>query len=201
MFDDSGRPRPPQVCIDFVIDTYERAGGMVETRGEPRARSAGACSSTTGAWQIGAAWSASSSLRGAQPEAFDVYDTPADERVAFRNRAQFFAALYRARAHFRPGDIVAILGPRDDDKLHYHSFIIVAADPLSGMPTELAANAGRPRIRSWEGELANAPRRSILARIRPRQVWLDSFLALDAGVSAEDPPPVLGPNAKGPAAG
>jgi hypothetical protein len=95
--------------------------------------------------------------------------------------------LYEARQQFRRGDVVAILGPRDDEKLHYHSFIIVDADPVSGMPTELAANAGRPRIRSWEGEMSNAPRRSIFARVRPRQLWLESFLSSDAAVSADAP--------------
>jgi hypothetical protein len=93
------------------------------------------------------------------------------------------------------------LGPREDEKLHYHSFLIVDADPLSGMPTELAANAGRPRIRSWEGEMQNAPRRSILARIRPRPIWLDALLAPKNGVSADDPKPALGANANPPAAG
>jgi hypothetical protein len=134
-------------------------------------------------------------------EAFDVYEPPPEARVPLRHRALFFAELYRSRAQFQRGDIVAILGPRDDEKLHYHSFLIVDADPLSGMPTELAANAGRPRIRSWEGEMQNAPRRSILARIRPRPIWLDALLAPETGASAEDPRPGVGPGAKLPAAG
>jgi hypothetical protein len=124
----------------------------------------------------------------AHPAEFDVYDLAPEERVSLRNRQQFFAQVYRSRAHYRRGDIVAILGPRDDDKLHYHSFFVVDADPLSGMPTELAANAGRPRIRSWEGEMGNAPRRSILTRIRPRAVWLESILAPEHAVSADAPP-------------
>ena len=123
-----------------------------------------------------------------------MYDVPPEARVPFRNRGAFFAALYAARAELRKGDIVAILGPRDDERLHYHSFIIVGADPLSGLPTELAANAGRPRIRSWEGELSNAPRRALFARVRPKPLWLESFLSSEAGVSAEDQSPVLGPN-------
>jgi hypothetical protein len=202
VFDGSGRPRPPQVCIDFVLDTFERAGGSWwNPRGEPRARALGRLRFDDSGMENRRSVERFIEFAGAHAEAFDVYQLPPEERVTFRNRAQFFAALYRARSQFRPGDIVAILGPRDDEKLHYHSFIIVAADPLSGLPTELAANAGRPRIRSWEGELANAPRRSILARIRPKQVWLESFLALEAGVSAEDPTPALGPDPKRPAAG
>jgi hypothetical protein len=147
---------------------------------------------------------------------FEVYDVPAEQRVPLRNREQFFASLYRARAQFRSGDIVAILGPRDDEKLHYHSFLIVGADPLSGMPTELAANAGRPRIRSWEGEMQNAPRRSILARVRPRMAWLEALLAAPAadqrvgvrgaattevGIAADGPAAAPGQNAKSPASG
>ena len=125
----------------------------------------------------------------AHPAEFEVYDVPPEERVTLRNRQQFFSQLYRARTHYRRGDIVAILGPREDEKLHYHSFFVVDADPLTGMPTELAANAGRPRIRSWEGEMSNAPRRSILARIRPRSVWLESFLTLENAISTDAPPP------------
>jgi hypothetical protein len=70
--------------------------------------------------------------------------------------------------------------------------LIVDADPLSGMPTELAGNAGRPRIRSWEGEMQNAPRRSILARIRPRPSWLEALMAPPIDVSAEDGRPAPG---------
>ena len=74
---------------------------------------------------------------------------------------------------------MAILGLRDDERMHYHSFIVVSDDPLTGMPTAVAANAGRPRIRNWEAEMQNAPRRSIIARIRPRLEWLEAL----AGIS------------------
>lgn len=218
VFDDSGRPRPPQVCIDFVLDTFERAGGSWwRPRGEPRQRSRGRLKFDDVRLENRRSVERFIDYARLHHEAFDVYDMPPEQRIAFRHRAQFFASVYGARAQLRRGDIVTILGPREDEKLHYHSFIIVGADPLSGLPTELAANAGRPRIRSWEGELSNAPRRSLLARIRPKQVWLESFLALEAGVSAEDPSPplgsdppsplapepspALGPGAKRPAAG
>jgi hypothetical protein len=123
----------------------------------------------------------------AHGEAFEVYEPAPEQRVPLRNRQHFFSTLYQERQHYKRGDVVTILGLRDDEKLHYHSFIIVDVDPLSGMPTELAANAGRPRIRSWEGEMGNAPRRSIFARVRPRQLWLESFLSPLSGVSADAP--------------
>jgi hypothetical protein len=212
VFDETGRPRPPQVCIDFVLDTFERAGGTWwKPRGEPRERARGRLTFDDTGMANRRSVERFVEFARAHAEAFDVYDPPAEERVPLRNRAQFFATLYRARAQFRRGDIVAILGPRDDEKLHYHSFIIVAADPLSGMPTELAANAGRPRIRSWEGEMSNAPRRSIFSRVRPRQPWLESFLSLEGrgfgpadrqtDVSADQARPALVPDAKRPAAG
>ena len=188
-----------------MLDTFERAGGTWwQQRSQPRQRAVGRLLFDDTALENRRSVERFLEFARAHTEAFDVYDPPAEERVPLRNRPQFFAALYRARAQFRRGDIVAILGPRDDEKLHYHSFLIVDADPLSGLPTELAANAGRPRIRSWEGEMQNAPRRSIIARVRPRQLWLDSFLGsvgrgagpTEVGVSADDPPPALGQNPK-----
>lgn len=212
VFDRWGRPRPPQVCIDFVLDTFERAAGTWwQSRTEPRRRVLGRMQFDDAALENRRSVERFVEFARAHVEAFDVHEVAPEERVPLRNRQQFFATLYRTRAAFRRGDIVAILGPRADDKLHYHSFFIVDSDPLSGMPTELAANAGRPRIRSWEGEMQSAPRRSIVARIRPRQVWLESFLApegrasgpgpRDLGVSAEDSPPALGPQGKLPVAG
>ena len=202
VFDAAGRPRPPQVCIDFVLDTFERASGTWwQSRGQARQRVLGRFRFDGPGLENRRSVERFLDFARAHAEAFDVYEPPPEARVPLRNRALFFAELYRARAQFRRGDIVAILGPRDDEKLHYHSFLIVDADPLSGMPTELAANAGRPRIRSWEGEMQNAPRRSILARIRPRPSWLDAVLAPEIGVSADDQPPALGPGAKRPAAG
>jgi len=202
VFDAAGRPRPPQVCIDFVLDTFERASGSWwQPRGQDRQRVRGRLQFDDAALENRRSVERFIDFARARTEAFDVYEPAAEARVPLRNRSLFFAELYRSRAQFQRGDIVAILGPRDDEKLHYHSFFIVDADPLSGMPTELAANAGRPRIRSWEGEMQNAPRRSILARIRPRPIWLEALVGPENGVSAEEPPPALGPDAKTPAAG
>ena len=214
VFDQSGRPRPPQVCIDFVLDTFERAGGSWwKPRGEPRERAPGRLRFDDSVLENRRSVERFIEFARAHPEAFEVYDPPAEERVSLRNRSQFLASVYKARAHFRRGDVVAILGPRDDEKLHYHSFIIVGSDPLSGMPIELAANAGRPRIRSWEGEMSNAPRRSIFSRVRPRQLWLESFLLpegggfgpagrqTDAAAEQGDGQPASPLHTKGPAAG
>jgi hypothetical protein len=188
VFDSSGRPRPPQVCIDFVLDTFERASGTWwQGRDLPRQRVLGRLRFEETAIENRRSVERFIDFARAHGEAFEVYEPAPEQRVPLRNRQQFFSTLYQARQQFKRGDVVAILGPRDDEKLHYHSFIIVDADPLSGMPTELAANAGRPRIRSWEGEMGNAPRRSIFARVRPRQLWLESFLSPMTGVSADAP--------------
>jgi hypothetical protein len=202
VFDAAGRPRPPQVCIDFVLDTFERASGTWwQSRNQGRQRVLGRLRFDDPGLENRRSVERFIDFARAHGEAFDVYQPAPEARIPLRNRALFFAELYRARAQFRRGDIVAILGPREDEKLHYHSFLIVDSDPLSGMPTELAANAGRPRIRSWEGEMQNAPRRYILARIRPRPIWLEALQpGPQTNVSADDPP-ALGPTPKGPVAG
>lgn len=175
VFGQGGRPAVPQVCIDFIADSFERASGS---------------------------WFAP---RGARPEKtrggvdFDELDLPSRRRVAdfvafaeahpewfelwrperlvpLSGRRRFFDFIAEHRAQLRPGDIVVIYGMRDDGQPHYHSFFVFEADPLSGMPIHLASNAVLPQIRSWEGEMHNAPRRSIRVRIRPRSSWLAQIL-------------------------
>jgi hypothetical protein len=94
------------------------------------------------------------------------------------------SSLYERRAEYRPGDIVVILGPRADEKLHYHSFFVFDADPVTGTPSLVAGNSGRPRIRAWTAEMAAAPKRSVFARVRPLGALLDQTLDASAGAEA-----------------
>jgi hypothetical protein len=193
VFDGLGRPRVPQVCIDFIRDTYERASGSwYGLRDEPRVRRPGRLDFRT--LDIENARSVESFVRFAEehPMWFDVLNLPEQERIAFGRRGEFFEYLRANRMKFRPGDVVTILGLRDDEKLHYHSFFIFMSDPVTGMPNLLAANAGRPRIRSWEGEMQNAPRRSIKSRIRPQTAWLESVTDAEDLTSSRDDPPAGG---------
>lgn len=176
VFDSLGRPRLPQVCADFVVDTWERMGGTrwLHQR-EGRRRSVGRIDFSTLGIENRRSVEQLIEFARARPEWFELLEIPEARRVPFSGRRRFFERLLALRDEFRAGDVVAILGPRDDERLHYHSFFIVAEDPLSGMPTLLAANAGRPRVRSWEAELESAPKRAIVARIRPRLAWLESL--------------------------
>lgn len=189
VFDSAGRPRLPQVCVDFVLDTWER---MAETRwlrrDEGRGRRVGRLDVSALGMENQRSVEQFIEFARSHPEWFDLLEIPEHDRIPFSNRKRFFRRLVEEPGRFRPGDVVAILGPRDDERLHYHSFFIVDADPLSGMPTVLAANAGRPRQRSWEAELENAPRRGIVARIRPRLAWLETLVgAPDQALLAPDP--------------
>jgi hypothetical protein len=174
VFDRKGRPHVPQVCVDFVLDSWERvADSWWAPRGEGRRRRVGRLDFD--ALEIENRRSVEQLMGFAKqhPDWFELREIPYSQQVPLRGRRRFFDKLYRERSEYRPGDVVMILGPRDDDLLHYHSFFVVAADPLSGMPTWLAANAGRPRIRTWEAEMQNAPKRAIVARLRPRLEWLE----------------------------
>jgi hypothetical protein len=174
VFDDKGRPRVPQVCIDFVTDTFERASGSwYRPRGEPRQRLPGRLD--FGELGIDNERSVESfiAFAKAHPESFEVEELPNDERVPYVRKKEFFAHLAAHRDRYRPGDIVIIHGLRDDGKIHYHSFFVYESDPVTGAPSLVAANAGRPRIRPWDIEMQSAPLRSILARVRPRLEWLE----------------------------
>jgi hypothetical protein len=129
-----------------------------------------------------------------RPSWFDVAFLESEQRVKFVYRSRFFEQLERDRELYQAGDIVFILGLRDDERFHYHSFFIQEVDPVTGVPTLLAANAGPPQLRTWEGEMSNAPLRSIVARVRLKTSLLQDArrqAERDPGVPLTPPDPVL----------
>ena len=192
VFDLQGRPKVPQVCIDFITDTLERASGTWwEPQDRARERKLGGVDFDN--MDIENRRSVDVFIRYAKehPAWFDVYELADEERVRFFNRHDFFAHLAANADRYAPGDIVAIHGPRSDGEMHWHSFYIYDSDPVTGMPLLTASNAGRPRIRSWEGEMRAAPLRSIRARIRLRLDWLESILGRDDVVTQAGPAPLI----------
>ncbi len=180
VFDGLGRPRVPQVCVDFITDVLERASGAWwAPRGKQRSRDPGRISFRKLGIENSRSVESFVDFAWATPEWFDVVFVEPTERVPFRKRKEFFAQLAENPHRYQVGDVIFIYGLRSDDKPHYHSFYVYDADPVSGAPTLLAANAGRPRVRSWEGEMQNAPKRSIVARLRPRIEFLEALLSGD----------------------
>lgn len=189
VFDAQGRPRVPQVCIDFITDTFERAAGSWwGRRGDLRERSPGRLSFGRLGIENQRSVEHFLAFARARPDWFDVVSLPREERTPFFRRTAFFGHLSAHADRYRAGDVVVIYGLRDDEKMHYHSFFVYATDPETGAPVWVAANAGRPRIRSFADEMASAPRRSLHSRIRPRLEWLEAVLELDRNVSLNEEP-------------
>lgn len=194
VFDGFGRPLLPEVCIDFITDAIDwGTGGSWSERGQKRRRVRGALSFDSFGLANPRSVEQVADFAAARPAWFDMVFLEPAQRVKFLHRARFFEQLATDRELYQRGDIVFILGLRDDEKFHYHSFFVQEVDPVSGTPTLLAANAGPPQLRTWEGEMSNAPRRSIVARLRLRT----SLLAQAAtqaenlpGVPLEPPAPI-----------
>jgi hypothetical protein len=192
VFDSRGRPKIPQVCIDFITDTIERASGTWWTpREQERQRLRGGVDFDEVGIENRRSVDVFIGFAEEHPEWFDVYTLADDERVRFFERQRFFEHLVKNADRYSPGDIVAIHGPRSDGENHWHSFYVYDADPVTGMPILLASNAGKPRVRSWEGEMRAAPRRSIHTRIRPRLDWLERVLPPPSGSEQVAPPPLI----------
>jgi len=193
VFDSRGRPHVPQVCIDFVTDTLERASGArFRARGEPREFVRGALDFDAFGLDNRRSVETFVSFARAHPEWFEFTETTLAERVPFRERSAFFRDVYAHRDEYRPFDIVVIFGLRSDEKLHYHSFFVADRDPVTGMPIAVVGNSGRPRVRSWENELQNAPQRAILAHIRPKLRWLEAAVAPESNLSTQGAPAQTG---------
>jgi hypothetical protein len=192
VFDAKGRPQVPQVCVDFLTDTLERASGTwFRKQGEDPGRH-------TGLFDF-------EKLEGVEmrrvpgfldfaanhPEWFEVFTTTERERVEFAQKNRFYRELVAKADDYRAGDIIMIRGftPWDPSIMHYHSFFVFETDPVTGTPIAIVGNAGAPAIRTWEIELRRTPRRSIHHRIRPKAEWLDTIVPKTEGLSQK--PPVL----------
>jgi hypothetical protein len=192
VFDREGRPLVPQVCIDFITDSLERASGTWwQAQGTERTRRSGRLDFDSADLPNRRSVNTFVEFAERHPQWFDVYHLRPEERVPLHQRQRFYESLYSHRDRYLPGDIVTIHGLRDDDEFHYHSFFVYDADPVTGMPSLVAANAGGPRVRSWESEMLSAPKRSIRSRIRPRLSWLRSVIETTTNVSALEPAPLV----------
>ncbi|HEY3495773.1 MAG TPA: hypothetical protein VGK73_13840 [Polyangiaceae bacterium] len=177
VFDEQGRPLVPQVCIDFIFDTLERAGGAwYAGREASRGRTPGRVNFDEAGMENRRNVEEFLALARRRPDWFELRMVPSEEQVPLLRGDRFFSTLFEKRAEYVPGDIVVILGLRADDKFHYHSFFVVDSDPLTGMPSLVAANSGHPRIRAWAAEMASAPKRSLFARVRPNLAWLETLV-------------------------
>lgn len=177
VFDVDGRPQPPQVCVDFVLDAYERASGTwYADKAGTRERTKGGIDFEATDLKNRRSAAEVTKFALAHPESFEVWSPADEERVPFGRRGDFFASLTSNADRLRVGDIVVIHGFKSDGQVHYHSFLIDAKDPLTGVPHKLAGNAGRPRVQTWEGVMRSAPLRSIKHVLSPRTSWLASSL-------------------------
>jgi hypothetical protein len=114
----------------------------------------------------------------ARPDLFDMRRFKGEERIKFEHRSRFFAFLVEHADWVRPGDVISIQGLKRDNRIHQHAILVESADPITGFPSGLADQMKRPRRRTWEGIMAEAPLRSLYYRARPRDVV---FEKLDPG--------------------
>lgn len=197
VYNAAGQPIPPQVCIDFLTDTWERAAGswFAPLSGDPPRPHP---ERTPGPIDFEKLEDLDNRRSVAEfvkytkkhPELFDTWDIPNDERVAFKQREPFFEYLAANADRFLPGDVVILHGYKEGGRPHYHSLFILETDPVNGVPTRVAGNAVIPREQTLEGIMQISPKRSIRHRIRLREPWLKLIAAGAPG--AQEPAGVGG---------
>jgi hypothetical protein len=197
VFNATGRPLVPEVCVDFIFDSFERASGTWwRPRGEPRERVVGKLDFTTLPDEQRRRATSFIDYAERHPESFEVYTLPENERVPFKFGKRLADYLVAAAPQFRPGDVVLIRGYAPWDKpwkpkiMHFHSFFVYESDPVTGMPIALAGNPGRPLLQTWQFEAFRTPDRSIWYRVRPRLEWLEQSLNVASAPEVPAPPPL-----------
>lgn len=190
VFRPDGQVAPPQVCIDFVTETLERASGTWwRGRGEPPGRDQGGLDFDGLIGQSRRQVTAFINYTKTHPEEFEHELLPTPKRLPYVFKREFYRHLAKEADRYAPGTIVIIRGyaPWDHYNVpHYHAFFVYEADPITGVPMLLAGNAGRPRVQSWEPVMSRAPQRNIEYRIAPKLEWLARLIP-DAGRSEAAP--------------
>lgn len=197
VFTPDGRAKVPQVCLDFLLDTLERAGGSWwNPASGPRQRTIGRFDRAA----LGLANPRSIDhfvqFAATHPDKVDLWTVPPAERIEFQHERRFLDFLAAHADDFRAGDIVLIKGylPRPGDRrhdiMHYHSVYVYETDPVTGVPMLLIGNSGVPRLTTWRFEMDRTPRRAVYYRIRPKTEWLASFV-VDQGGSCFEPAPLV----------
>ena len=170
VFDLAGQPAPPQMCVDFVLDSFERASGSwYRPRAEPRERAIGSLDFDAHGIENRRGVLSFGEFAEAHPDLFEFRRFEDEERIPFGQRQRFFTYLVEHADQFRPGDVVAIQGRKSDGFIHQHAILIEDTDPITGMPHALADQMRWPRRRTWETIMAEAPKRSLYFRARPTQ--------------------------------
>jgi hypothetical protein len=195
VFDRAGRPRVPQVCIDFILDTFERAAGSwwLPSSSPTRARTEGKFRFSSLVKSTDALRQTSTFVKLAEehPEAFDVLHFEERSRIELGHKERLFKWLQRHAEDFDVGDVILIRGltPWDEVEEHTHAFFVYEVDPLTRIPIAIAGNAGPANLWSWETEARRTPHRTIRARIRPKAEWLTQITQPSGGLLT--PPPLI----------
>lgn len=171
VFLSDGTPRPPQVCVDLILDTYERTSGTwFRPRGQAPQRFVGRLDFDGHGIKNRRAVIAFGDFAESSPSLFEFAKIPSDERIPFARRKEFFAYLLEHADDFGPGHVVAIQGRKRDGHIHQHAIFVETTDPVTGFPYGLFDQMKKPRRRTWEGIMAEAPARSLYYRARPTDV-------------------------------
>jgi hypothetical protein len=175
-----GHPMPPQVCIDFLTDTWERASGtwFAPAVGDPPKpapkRTVGGIDFEKLGIENRRSVASFTEFAQKHAELFDVWEIPLRERFRFKDRERFFGYLHEKADLLRPGDMLFIHGFKGGGRPHYHSLIILETDLVTGMPLLVAGNAIKPREQTLEGIMQISPERTLRHRIRVRPGWLEA---------------------------
>ncbi len=168
VFDRQGNPIPPQVCVDFVFDVWERAHGTwFNRRGEKPGRTSGEIDFSSIPGFARRNIPSILAFSEADDTPLDRYDIPRKHWIPLKRERRFAKVLAGHTDAIRDGDVLIIHGLREQDmREHYHAVLVLETDPLTGLPMVVADNQGRPRIGSLFNAMRAAPLRSIKHRIR-----------------------------------
>ncbi len=192
VFTPKGQPAPPQVCIDFITETLERATGThFRPRGVKPGRERGGVDFDELLGPRRRQVTTFLDYAKERKDLFEFESLSVKNQTPFTFKHQFYRHLARDANLYPPGTIVVIRGyaPWDFFSVpHYHTFFVYESDPVTGVPMLLSGNAGKPRVQTWESVMSRAPGRAIRFRIHPKIDWWAGVVREPKTPSSAAPP-------------
>ncbi|MFO0685843.1 MAG: hypothetical protein U0234_27540 [Sandaracinus sp.] len=179
VFDEQGRPIPPEVCIDFVLDAWQRGGGTwFRGEGEAPGRTHGSLDLAPAGPLPRRSLENLLDYASGEGAVLDRFDVESENLVPLARGAAYAHAIARSADAFREGDALVVYGLRlQDMRNHHHALLVLRTDPMTGVPMVVADNQGRPALRTLTSAMQAAPLRSIAHRLRLDLVALEEARA------------------------
>ncbi|PIN92201.1 hypothetical protein COU55_02430 [Candidatus Pacearchaeota archaeon CG10_big_fil_rev_8_21_14_0_10_31_59] len=175
----NGKPYPPEVCLRFILDVFERSSGTWfknTLNGEEPEKTKGYLyfDEDINLWPL-------LDIMEQHPEMFDMHSFPKESRVRWiDSQEKFYRNAYKYALDnlggFEVGDVICVYGltrgRSERDEYHWHTYMVYETDPVTTFPLRFAEQPKFAIFNQWSTIMARGPRRYVKTIVRMDRDWI-----------------------------